>query len=380
MPKLDELLSHRPLGRILEIGGIGAEFALIGRAFEAEGKALPGAKEFQRVGTGSGTHLLKLITTKAPIGQHVLRIRRPTANRHPEIFPSIDAGFAKHCKLVFRPLEVAGHETRSLADHILNPDGVVSPKVERGFVDTFGEEALVALREALTSPLPEIESLPTAEFPIIFLPCPGGGDLQATPIAPAEAYIRFGEVTETYFRKQEEGEPRVPRGCWSRQIVTGKPRNVSSAVGKQRTRFFATMPPVLDQWSAELHRYAHGGEFPRWSVEVITASDGTRTDVVILAVEAYANLLDRSKEHSNADIRAGLDRRAERLIRTARNFIEETLSDARHDDPDVELPAPPSIVAVILRRRWPTKDDRDRARRVLTDDHFKRRLQAAGER
>ena len=236
IPKLDDLLLHRPLGRILELEAIGAEFALIRRAFEAEGKAVPGEKEFRRVGAGSGTHLLKLNSARVPIGQHVLRVIRPATNRHPELFPSIDAGYAKHCKLVFRPLEVAGHPTRSLADHILNPDEVVSPKVMAGFSDAFGEDALDALCEALTTPLPPIKSLPAAEFPIIFLPRPGGGDLQATPIAPAEAYVRFGEVTEPFFRKQEEGEPRVPRGRWRRQFVADKPQNISSAVGKQRTR------------------------------------------------------------------------------------------------------------------------------------------------
>ena len=368
IPKLDDLLSHRPLGRILEMDAIGAEFVLIRRAFEAEGKAVPGEKEFRRVGAGSGTHLLKLNSARVPIGQHVLRVIRPATNRHPELFPSIDAGYAKHCKLVFRPLEVAGHPTRSLADHILNPDEMVSPKVMAGFSDAFGEDALDALCEALTTPLPPIKSLPAAEFPIIFLPRPGGGDLQATPIAPAEAYVRFGEVTEPYFRKQEEGEPRVPRGRWRRQFVADKPQNISSAVGKQRTRFFATMPRVLDQWSAELHRYAHGGRFPRW-----------RDERLIDAVDGYARLLDQSERYSNVDIRNGLDRRADWLIRAARDFIDETLAEARYVDPEAKLPEPPLLVTVILDRYWPA-DGFDRARRVLTDEHFKDRLEVAGER
>ena len=173
--KLDDLLSHRPLGRILEIDGIGAEFALIRNAFEAEGKAVPAEREFRRVGAGSGTHLLKLNSARAPIGQHLLRIVREAANRYPELFPSIDAGYAKHCKLVFRPLEVAGHRTRSLSDHILNPDDVVSPKVMAGFASAFGESALNALREALTTPLPPIELLPAASSPSFFYHVPVAG-------------------------------------------------------------------------------------------------------------------------------------------------------------------------------------------------------------
>lgn len=368
-PKLDELLSHQPLGRILQLEKLSDEFAQIKRAFAKEKKAVPGADEFRRVGAASGTHLLKLITPRAQVGQHLLRSKRTSADRHPELVPSIDAKMAPVAKLVFRPLEVAGHPTRTLADHILNPDDDVSPKVLEGFATAFGEDALEALREALTTPLPPIKSLPAAEFPIIFLPRPGGGDLQATPVAPAEAYIRFREVTEPYFRKQEEGASRVPRGRWIKQFVSDKPQNISSAVGQQRTRFWATMPRVLAQWSAELHRYAHGGRFPLW-----------RDDGVIGEVEAYAKLLDRSKEYSNQNIRTGLDQLADRLIRAARDFIEETVAEARHEFPDIELPSPPPIVTVILRRRWPTTDDRDRARRALADDHFKGRLRAVGER
>lgn len=367
VPKLNELLSHRPLGRILELDRIGAEFELIRRAFEADGKAVPGAKEFKRVGDGSGTHLLKLNSPRAPIGQHISRFIDTATNRHPELFPSIDAGYAKHCKIAFRPLEVAGHPTRSLADHILNPDEEVSPVVVQGFADAFGDDALLALCEALKTPLPVITSLPVAEFPIVFLPRPGGGDLQATPIAPAEAYVRFGEVTEPYFKKQGQGE-RVPRGRWGKQFVADKPQNISSAVGKQRTRFFAEMPAVLDRWSAELYRYAHGGMFPRWY-----------DDRIVDEIDGYANLLDRSTEHSNAVIRKRLDDRAERLIRGAREFIDETLAEAKREYPNSELATRPSVATIILRRHW-QKDGFDRARRALTSDHFKSQLEAAGER
>ena len=189
-----------------------------------------------------------------------------------------------------------------------------------------------------------------------------------TPIAPAEAFVRFGEVTEPYFRKQEEGAPRVPRGRWHRQFVADKPQNISSATGKQRTRYLASMPRVLDKWSAELHRYTQGGRFPRWD-----------DDSVNEEIERYANLLDRSTEYINADIRGGLDRRAEQLIDAAREFIDETVTEVSKEYPEATLPAPPPVIAVLLSRRWPTGGF-DRARRVLTDDHFKSRLDAKGER
>lgn len=355
VPTLDVLLSNRPKGRVLELNGIGAEFALILQAFLAEGKKVPEAEDFKRVGRASGTHLLKLITQRAPAENSVVRNAPNGSNQHSGLLPSINPNEGRRYqagKLVFRPWEVAGHSTRSLADHILNPDDL-SPTLTKGFADAFGEEALAVLRESLTTPLPPVSTLPVAEFPIIFLPRPGGGDLQVTPLAPAEAYVRMREVTEPYFRK------------WHRQYVTDKPQNISSAVGKQRTRFLAEMPPVLSSLSAELYRYAHGGRFPRW-----------RDKAVPDAIAAYSRQFDI--DHSNQDIRAGRDRRADALIATAREFIDDTLADTRFAHPECSPAAPPSVTTILLDRYWPPGGF-DQARRVLTSDHFKGRLKAAGE-
>ena len=226
------------------------------------GKVVPTASDFEMVGHGSGTHLLKLVTPRAALGQCVVRIETQRDNRRPELFPSLDARKSPIAKVVFRPLEVVGHQTRSLADHIRNPDDL-SPTVTKGFADAFGEDALDVLRTALTTPLPPITKLAVAEFPIIFLPRPGGGDLQATPLAPAVAYVRHREVRDPYFQKHEEGQPRPPLGRWQQQHVADKPQNISSAVGKQRTRFLATMPRMLDQWSADLHRCSASCQ-PAW--------------------------------------------------------------------------------------------------------------------
>lgn len=366
MPKLDKLIGHRPLGRILRKDGIAAEFALIRQAFKIEKNKIPDEAAFQQVGMACGTHFLKLVTPRCEIGQHLVRIQLAKNNLQPTLWPSIDAKMAPVAKLIFRPLEVVGHATRSLVDHLLNPDDL-SPLVTKGFAESFGDDALDALGKALTTPLAEITSLPAAEFPIIFVPRPGGGDLQVTPIAPAETYVRFREVAEPYFRKQENGAPPVPRGRWHRQHVTLHPQNISTAIGPKRTRFLASMPRVLDLISAELHRYASGGRFPIW-----------RDESVAKAVEDYTNLLDRNADYSNADIRAGLDRRADQLIAAARNFIDETLVDYEREHSGLEQSKKPSITHVILDRAWP-KDGRDRARRVLTGDHFKGRLAAARE-
>lgn len=363
-PKLDKLIGHKPLGRILKRDGIAAEFELIRSAFEAEGREVPDARKFSLVGQSSGTHLLKLITPRAEIGQHLLKVRHLTANGVPALYPSTDAKLAPVAKTVFRPLEVEGHAPRSLVDHILNPDEL-SPTVTKAFAKVFGDDSFEALSESLTSPLKNITTLPAAEFPIIFLPRPDGGDLQVTPLAPAEAYIRFRDVTEPYFRKQDDGAAPIPRGRWHRQVVTTKQQNISSAVGQQRTRFLATMPRVLDRYSAELHRYAHGGRFPMWLDERVAE-----------AVADYAVLLDRSKDYSNADIRSGLDRRADQLIDAAIAFIDEALGDMNQEYPGKERFERPNVVPVILNRRW-AKDEFDTARRVLSSEHFKGRLEMA---
>ena len=67
-----------------------------------------------------------------------------------------------------------------------------------------------------------------------------------------------------------------------------------------------------------------------------------------------------------------------RSVVAARDFIDETLAEARYVDPEAKLPKPPLLVTVILDRYWPA-DGFDRARRVLTDEHFKDRLEVAGE-
>ena len=282
-------------------------------------------------------------TNRGAQADHALRLTpdHPRgAGQHPDLVPSIDAKKAPVAKIVFRPLEVAGHAPRHLADHILSPDDL-SPTVLEGFATAFGRDALEELRGALTAPLPPVTRLPSAEFPTVFLPRPGGGDIQATPLAPAETYVRMNEVAAPYFLKREEGRPQPPRGRWHHQEVSSKPQNISGAVGKRRTRFLAKMPLVLDWWEAELHRYPRGGAFPLW-----------HNAAVVDAVMGYGDLLGQSRTYNNQDIRRGLDRRADKLIVGALAFIAETVADAGLSYPAAELPTPPSVVDLLLRRRW----------------------------
>ena len=261
--------------------------------------------------------------------------------------------------MVFRPLEILDSEPRSLIDHILNPDER-SPKVRQGFASAFGRECLDALQDALAEPL-AVSTLPAVEFPIIFLPRPGGGDIQATPLAPAAAYEQMRNVQEPYFRKREDGQPPPPRGWWCNRELSAHPQNISAAIGPSRVRFFARMPQVAAYWEALLYRYAHGGPFPRWRDDKITGS-----------VLRYARLLEQ--DYSNSDIRQALDRRADAIIAAARAFLSEVTHDVQKTFLDASPEKPPLVADLVCRMRWTSTDDRAKGRLAVTSDHFKRRV------
>lgn len=368
-PALDALLSHRPLGRVLTPDSVQDEFALIRQAWENEKKALPTAEEFRRVGRGSGTHLLKLISPLVPADQAVLRFSAPGSNSRPAYMPSLDAKMAAVAKIVYRPLEIDGASTRSLVEHILMPDEL-SAAACGAFAEVFGQEALDALRSALLNPLPVVRRLPAAEFPIIYLPRPGGGDLQATPVAPAEAYVLHGRVTAPFFQQGAAEEGGTRRGHWHKQHVSAKPQNISGAIGRSRTRFMATLPKLFAPFDAALYRYARGGAFPPWN-DVSVAE----------AVEGYANRLHAILDHSNKDIRKGLVQRADDLILGARRHAKDVLDEIAGFGIEGAPKPPPRIADIILDRSWPGGRDGEafaKAVQALASDHFRNRLRESG--
>lgn len=296
-----------------------------------------------------------------------MRLAPQYANQRPDLVPSVNAADIPAAKIVFRPMEVLGHPTKSLVGHILNPD-TISDRITEGFAAVFGADVLNALKSGLLAEPAPITQLPAAEFPVIFLPNPAGGDLQATPVAPAAAYMAMRDVTAPYFRKQNKDGPRVPRGSWSRQAVSAKPQNISGAIGGPRTRFHARFPRTLSRFDAGIHRYVAGGSFPQMpGVDI--------ADWIL----SYANLLDREADYSNRDIRSGLDHLADRLIREALDFTNEILAEAIRMDPGAEDLPVPSPGVILLRRRW-SSDDFDRARRALAGQHFLSRVKAVGHR
>ena len=211
------------------------------------------------------------------------------------------------------------------------------------------------------SPAKVPRKLGAGEFPIVFIPRPGGGDLQITPVSPASAFMGIKRVADAYFLPVTANTPRPARGRWVKQAVSSKPQNISGAIGGPRLRFLATMPFVMQQAEAELHRYVQGGAFPLWRDEDVG-------DWVL----RYGEMLAAHDLFNNSDTRAALDRTADRLIRDASGFIDETMADAGVIAPDKML-TPADVAQVLIRRRW-IKDGRDRAIQALSSPHFEDRL------
>ena len=365
--KKEEVLSFRCVNRILAEDDLEQEFTLMRSVLT---KA-PAPADFHRVGIGSGTHLLKLTTPRSDVSQSILRFGKASSNRMPAFVPSLNAPDIPVAKIVYRPLEILGRPPRSLLDHIREPDEI-SEAIEDAFAKIFGVECLDALRSALLGNGQNIVNLPdTGEFPIIYLPRPGGGDIQATPVSPAETFMGFKNMSSAWFLKQAKDAPPVPRGRWIRQSISAKPQNISGAIGGPRQRFLAEMPSVMRDYDAAILRYALGGSFPTWRGQDVEA-----------AVLHYSGRL--AMEYTNSDIRAGTDWYADQLIAGALDFIAEVRGDAREilekeGAADKALAEPPRPSALILRRRW-KKDDREKALAALTSGHFRDRERIALEK
>lgn len=366
-PSKADILSFRDVGRPLDLGEVRDEFTLMLSFFP---KGLD-ADDFRRAGAGCGSHLVKLTTPRAELSQSVLRFERASSNRIATLVPSVNAPDIPVAKIIFRPLAINGSPARSIVDHLRDPNEI-SAAVLKDFAAVFGQDCLDALRQALLGPGDPVSRLPeSGEFPIIFLPRPGGGDLQATPVSPAETFMGFKNMASAWFQKQEKDAPPVPRGSWVRQSVSAKPQNISGAIGGPRQRFLAQMPSVLRGYEAAVMRYALGGNFPTW-----------HDDHVEAAVLHYAGRL--GMEWTNSDIRDGTDWYADRLIGNALAFIAEVQRDAR-DLLEAEgkaaqvLRAPPQPSLILMKRRW-KKADHDKALQALTSPHFRDRERLALER
>jgi hypothetical protein len=362
-----DLLSFKLTGRPISLDAVGEEFSLMQGCLK---KRLT-VDVARRICAKSGSHLLKLVSPRVDGDHAILRFDAPDSNRRSSILPSTNAPDIPFCKVVYRPLEVIGHPSRSVIDHILNPEDHSSSVLD-AFAGVFGADVLAVMQEALlAAPNPPLK-LGAGEFPIIFIPRPGGGDLQITPVAQAAAFMGMKRVTDDYFQKATPDGPRPPRGRWTKAAVSSKPQNISGAIGGPRVRFLATMPPGMTQGEAELYRYANGGGFPRWREESVA-------DWIL----RYGAMLDADATYNNENTRAALNRTADRLIRDVGEFISDTLQDAknlagRHGIPEEKIPEPPGVGQILVRRKWASEKDLGRARKALTSPHFEHRLLRVG--
>lgn len=360
--KADDVLSFKPPGRPMRLDEVADEFQLMQSFLKSHLTVEAAARVCQK----SGSHLLKLISPRADGDHACLYIEPPAANRRPKILPSTNAPDIPFCKVIFRPLELLGHPTRTVVDDIMNPDDA-SEAVLEAFASVFGDDVLDAMRDSLLAQPKQVTKLAAGEFPIIFVPRPGGGDLQITPVSPATAFMGMKKAISPFFEKQQKDGPRIARGKFRKQSVSAKPQNISGAIGGPRTRLEAVMPPILEQEDAEIHRYLNGGAFPRWK----------NPDVGVWILR-YADMLEADTVYNDRNTRAALDRTADRLIREALDFIKEMQDTARDAaivagiDPETLGSSPPPASA-LLRRFWPN-DTFARARNALTSAHFEHRL------
>lgn len=365
--KRDGILSFKPVGQPLELDDLKAEFDLMRGQLKKEMTAAVA----QSVCEKSGTHLLKLVSPRTEGDHAILNVQNKSANRRVRPIPSVNAADIPFAKVLYRPLEIRGRATRTLVDDVLNPDDV-SERALAAFAAVFGDDVLEAIRSALLAKPKDVQKLAAGEFPIIFIPRPGGGDIQVTPVSPATSFMGMKVVISPFFEKQDKDGPKVPRGKFHKQAVSAKPQNISGAIGGPRTRLFAEMPPGLAQMAAELYRYVRGGRFPRWREADVDTW-------VLRYAEKLSKYLDE-QTYSNTDMKKrGIDPLADRLIRDAERFAEEALSDAREladrdgIDPDTLKPVP-AAGTILLRRRWASDEDFQKARRALSSAHFQDRV------
>jgi len=359
------LLSFKMISRTVPLDAVADEFQLMRVEL---GKELT-AEVATRICEKSGTHLLKIGSPRTDGDHAVLTVKAGTGNRRPAPLPSVNAPDIPFCKLIYRPLEIEGAEPMSVVDHVLNPEDHTGPVLE-AFAVVFGEDVLDAIRTALIDEPRTPLKLAAGNFPVVFVPRPGGGDLQLTPVAPAQTFMGMKRVKDRYFDKPTEDRPRPPRGRWHAQAISSKPQNISGAIGGPRVRFLATMPATMRQEAAELYRYVHGGSFPRW-----------RDEEVRVWVLRYADQLEAELTYNNQDTRAAMDRTADRLIRDALTFRDGILEDAKNlatslGEPP-ELKDAPGPAQILIRRAWGSDTDFGCARKALTSPHFEHRVAKA---
>ena len=359
----DELLSFRETGRILEPCAIESEFEHMRKACGGPPVTL---ERLTAVCRSIGTHNLKIVSADMPVAGATLRVATGEDGRRAAMLPACGAQDIRVAKLLLRPLEVEGFQARSMVEHVVRPDDL-SNRIYEAFGAVFGAEALVAVREALCGAAEPVRKLNAGQFPVVFVPRPGGDDLQVTPVFPAECYMEMQALEREFYWEPGADGKRPFRGAWVRQVVSAKMRNVSGAMSGSQVRFLAEMPPGMRQEEAEIWRFVHGGRFPRWRERDVSGS-----------VLRYADRLEADRRFNNANTRRALDEAADRLIERASDFASEIVEDAGRLAQELSVSVDfgsrtPTIASILLARGWGS--DLARARRALTGSHFSYREQ-----
>ena len=368
-PKKKDVLSFEEVGRPIQLGGVADEFRLM----KSHLKETFTCEIAKRVCEKSGSHLLKMISPRVDTDHACLYFSDPNSNERPKILPSVNAADLPFCKVLYRPLEIIGRSKRSVIDQIMSPDDA-SEAVLGAFAEVFGKDVLEAVRETLLQERKDVTELAASEFPVIFVPQVEGGDIQITPVSPAEAFMGVKSAIDAlYNQKKVDGLSGQLYGFFEKQFISSKPQNISGAIGGPRKRVLAKLPPTMEQTEAEIYRCAHGGSFPRW-----------RDDAVADCVLRYADMLEADKTYNDRNTRKALNGIADRLIGDAQNFIDEMVEEIRSAAHELGLTAatvsdPPDPAIVLIRRRWPkdsydSYDSYDKARKALTSGHFKDRM------
>ncbi|MCY4304589.1 MAG: hypothetical protein OXC62_07425 [Aestuariivita sp.] len=359
--KRDDILSFKEVGVQLNLDDLVLEFRLMRESCARE----PTPEAFRRIGLGSGTHLVKFTAPRTTLSESVIRFYEPFNKNAPEYLCSVNAPDIPFAKIVFRPLCIVEYETNSLVGHILSPNSI-SERVFAAFSEVFGSNSLEQLQTSLHEKI-EITNLPDCgEFPIVFIPRPGGGDLQVTPVSPAQSFNGMKRVSRLCFERAQSDGARYP--YFPKQKVSDKMQNISGAVGGARRRFLARMPQKMSQVEAALYRYVNGGRFPE-----------LQDREILEWILRYSDMLELDSRYSNQSIRKALNGLADRLIKKALDFIEETTEEAIilakkfqfSINKDAKTPSP---VEILIRQRWKTKQDYTRAKEALSSSHFSHRI------
>ena len=366
--KIDDVLSFKETGRQIEPKDVSSEFALmkdyLKKPFTVEVAT--------RICKKSGTHLLKMVSPRVDTNQSVLYFETPGSDERPRILPSVNAPDIPFCKIIYRPLEIAGRPIRSVIDHVMNPDNT-SESILDAFASVFGEDVLDAINTALLEKTNDVTSLASGEFPIVFVPRADGGDLQITPVSPATAFMGVKDAINALYTQKKTDGLRLPYGSFENQSISSKPQNISGAIGGPRRRIMAKMPDTMKQFDAEIYRYIRDGSFPRW-----------RHPHVVDWVIRYADMLERDKTYNNRNTRDALDNMADHLIARALDFIDEIQAEVRFvaEAYDIEAPERKKLPdpEKILLRRWWSRNEFYKARKALTDPHFKNRVKHLDKR